>query len=211
MITEQKGGIAYSFDVDDVLIDRGGISRGLGLISGKLKPHRLPTYDVSNLPLIVREVIDLPLYGVFEKVSFEVHARRKVISGVKVELETITTEGIVVYGNTGRSNKKAWVEMTEQTLQDGEIADYFQNIFYAPDGVKTAVSKAVALQTLQTQYKQVAHFDDDPRTVAYLASLFPDIKLYLIEYGSTGLLFSRKEMAKFPNIHRIGVISKTGK
>jgi len=194
---------ARSCDLDDSLIEREGITRGLGLAIGRIKPHRFPPYDALTLPDVSRDIVDLPITSLAEQISFTAHSKRSVFSEAIELVEQDAADGIHIYGNTGRSNKRIWTKMTEETLRRAGINQYFQDIFYTPDGVKTAVSKASGLKFLLTKYEKVSHLEDDPRTAAYIALLFPMVDVYLIQYESTGLLFSRKEMERFPNIHRI--------
>lgn len=111
-------------------------------------------------------------------------------------------QGIDNYGNTGRSNKRAWVEMSSETLEKGGIAHLLNAIFYTPEGIKTAVSKAVAILELRDYYRIVEHYEDDPRTAVYLARLFPEMVIHLVEYGTTGMLYSREEINMLPNVIR---------
>ncbi|MBI4079470.1 MAG: hypothetical protein HY429_04220 [Candidatus Levybacteria bacterium] len=151
--------------------------------------------------------VDIPINGLKERISFEFHARRKVYSGVEHEFKKLVAEGTDIYGNTGRSHKGQWVDMTEQTLHRGGVAEYFKEIFYTPDGVITAVSKAHALLKLTELYKDVEFDDDDPRTARFIAKMFPYITVNLVQHGPAGLLVSRSELDELPNLRRVAVFS----
>lgn len=196
---------AHSYDLDDTLIGRSGSARMVGFFEGKILSHHLPSYTSDVLPEIQRVTSDTSL-SVIERLSLTFHSHGKVLPGVPGNIEQDVSDGIHVYGNTGRPNKTAWVDMTERTLHKGGILTQFEDIFYTPHGMKTAVSKAVALKELAARYRKVAHYDDDPKTAVYLATLFPDVQIYLIQSGVTGLLYSREEIARVPNIHRIAAI-----
>lgn len=202
--------IACSFDLDDTVVGREGITRGAGALAGIFKRHSLPSYTISNLPEIDRTVVDEPLTRL-EATSFIVHRRRNVFPGVFELLEEQVSDGADIFGNTGRSNKRAWVDMTWNSLTRGGISHFFRDIFFTPKGMETAVSKAVGLKELQVAYRKVIHVDDDPRTIAFLANIFPEMDIYLITYGTTGLLYSREEMSGSPHVHRIGSLRELRK
>lgn len=206
MIIRQEGNRAYSWDLDDTLIGRERITRGLGVINAKIKPHKLPTLNLDDIPDVVRETVDEPLRGISERISFAIHARRRVIPSVQGVLDRAKTDGIAHYGNTGRPNKRLWVDMTHATLERGEIAHFFEGIFFTPEGMKTVISKVAGIKELKKHYPKVDHFEDDPRTAVYIATIFPNVTVHLIQYGSSGLLYSRQETDRFPNIRRVGII-----
>jgi len=198
---------ARVFDFDDILVGRERITRVSGLVFERLKPHKLPSLtltDISQLDLNYDRVA-IPISSLKERVSFEFHARRNVYHRVKEELERIATDGTDIYGNTGRSNKGEWVDMTDETLDKGKVRDYFKGIFYTPDGVRTTVSKAHVIQLLTEQYEQVEFDDDDPRTVLFIAQVFPNVRVNLVQHRSTGLLVSSRELDELPNLRRVAV------
>src|SRR3989338_8791479 len=202
---------ARVFDFDDTLIGREVFTRVSGLVMGRIRPHRSPNLtitDISQLSLNHNRV-DTPINSLIERISFEFHARRNVYPGVVGAFEKLVADGTDIYGNTGRSHKAHWVDMTEETLHRGRVAEYFRGVFYTPDGVRTAVSKAHALLGLAEQYEEVEFDDDDPRTARFIAKLFPNIKVNLIQHGSTGLLVSRSELDELPNLKRVAVFSGT--
>lgn len=209
-MTEQLHRKTRVFDFDDILIGRERITRVSGLVIGRLRPHsplNLALTDITQLDLNHGRVA-VPINGLKERISFEFHARRNVYPGVRDELEKLAAGGMDIYGNTGRSHKGEWVDMTEETLHRGRVGEYFKDIFYTPDGVRTAVSKAHGIQKLTERYEEVEFDEDDPRTAYFIAGLFPNVKVNLVQYGSTCLLVSRAELDESPNITRVAVFSK---
>ena len=53
--------------------------------------------------------------------------------------------------------------MTWDSLRSGGVDRYFQRIFFTPKGVSPTRSKMHAIAEL-SQFGQVTHYDDDPRT-----------------------------------------------
>jgi len=196
------------FDLDDTLISRGPPARILGLAGGKIRPHRPPNLSSQQIAKlnIGHHKVDGNIHGFFEQLSFSVHAGRSMIPGVRQELERFDKEGFDIYGNTGRSNKAPWVDMTEKTLENGGVKYFFKDIFYTPDGIKTAVSKAHGIHVLLTRYSNLEFYDDDPRTALFIARTFPNIQVNLVQYGTTGLLVARSEMEQVSNLRRIAVL-----
>lgn len=199
--------IAQSYDIDDTLV-----RRIFHVQAGAIKRHlthkpRILIPSLTDIPQFNREVVDVPLEGIVEKASFKFHSGRWVYPHVPGVLAQRKAEGIHIYGNTGRSNKREWVEMTKRTLSDGGIADYFEEegIFYKPEGVSTLFSKLDAIRTLREKYGKVEHFDDNPADAIPIAVLFPDVEVYIINYASTGVLFSRKNL-EYSNVHRIAMV-----
>lgn len=200
MFKIEGGEEAYSFDLDDTIFRREKIIRYLGFIKGGLNRHKRSPYNINNLPNISFGPVDQPITGLVEKLSFKIHAQRSIIPETKDIIIEAASQGIDIYGNTGRSNKREWEIMTARSLENAGIAEYFRGVFHTPDGIKTAMSKAVALKLLLENYKQVSHFEDDYRTVLFLADLFPNIDIYFIQHALSGLLYSDNEPK---NIHRI--------
>lgn len=206
---EQQYSRARVFDFDDTLIGREAVTRVSGLVMGRIRPHRSPNLtvaDISQLNLNHSRV-DIPINRLKERISFEFHARRNVYPGVLRAFEKLVADGTDIYGNTGRSHKGRWVDMTGETLHRGRVAEYFKGIFYTPDGVRTAVSKAHALLMLIEHYAEVEFDDDDPRTARFIAELFPNVQVNLVQHKSTGLLISRNELNELPNLRRVAVFS----
>ncbi len=210
MSTELIGKKARVFDFDDTLIGREWVTRISGSAIGRIRPHSLPTFSLDDVFLLDLNHGRVPvsISGLKERISFEFHARRNVYPGVKRELEIMAAERVDIYGNTGRSHKREWVDMTEETLRRGGVREYFKGIFYTPDGTRTAVSKAHGIQILTGQYEEVEFDDDDPRTAYFIAQLFPAVRVNLIQHGSTSLFLARRILDDPSNIRRVGVFGK---
>ena len=197
-------------DFDDTTIGREKIIRYLALIGGTIHPHKLPNLtreDISNLD-INHNRVEGHVKGWWEDKTFRVHRRRKILPGVRDKLARLVDQGVDIYGNTGRSNKSDWVDMTDETLQRGGVRNYFKEIFYTPEGTKTAVSKAHGLYLLLEQYDDLEFYDDDPRTTHFIAAMFPEIQVKLIQYRSTGLLVARRDLETLPNLKKITSFAK---
>ena len=194
-MAEFKAPIANSWDLDGIIIGREGISNKFSAWKGKLKPS-------SNLPLSFKDVPPI-IRNIAEAISFSASSRRKVLPEAVKALELAKRDGIDNYGNTGRLDKKKWRVITESTLEAGKARDLLKKIFYTDPGLSTVVSKAEAIRELRQSYLRVRHIDDDPKTAFYLASKFPDMTVYLVQYGRKGLLYSKTETDKFPNLKRI--------
>jgi len=193
---------AHSWDLDDTVFNRGGLVRGLGVVKAVIKPSHLKIPTLDQIPQLTRQVVDQPITNPFEMISFSDHAKRRLIPGVREEMEEVAAAGEDNFGNTGRSNKRQWVGMTEDALDRVGISNLLTDVFYTPDGIKTAVSKAAAIRELLKRYDKVTHHEDDPRTAVFIACLFPDVEVVLVEYGSTGRLYSSREVDRYPNIRR---------
>lgn len=207
-IPENRSTRARTWDYDDTMFGRERITRRLAAVKAKLRPSVVYEYPWNEMPIVVREVINKPLEGVAEKVSYAFHARRQIFPFTPQALEAAISQGIDNYGNTGRSSKLPWVEMSEQALIDGGIDSFIIGTFFTPDGMRTALSKAAAIAELRNYYPDVSHVDDDPRTVVFLAGLFPDSTFYLVQYGTNGLLYDRETLEEFPNIKPVAVITE---
>ena len=117
--------------------------------------------------------------------------------------------GIDVYGNTGRPNKRRWVNMTEHKLEKGLLYGRFKYIFFRPKDVKPIQSKGEAIALLAEHYDHVTHYDLDPWVVFGLAKVFPEVEFKLVETLGTGLFVSQAEMNRFPNVERVAQFNYT--
>lgn len=201
---------ASVFDLDDTLIGRGKAERVLGLTMGKMRSHRPPGLSLADIAKLHlnHSRVSVPIHTLKERLSLMFHARRSVYQGVREEFERIAANGRDIYGNTGRSHKGEWVDMTEETLHRGEIAAYFRGVFYTPEDSRASVSKAHAIQELTSRYDGIEFYDDDPRTALFIARLFPNVNVNLVQHGLTGMLVSRQELETFPNLRRVAVFGK---
>jgi hypothetical protein len=112
-----------------------------------------------------------------------------------------------VYGNTGRPNRRPWVDMTERTLIKGFVLDRFKDIFFKPKDVSSIQSKGEAIDRLTKHYDHVTHFDDDPYVIFGLAKKFPEVTFIYVQPLDFGLLVTREEMERFPNIRRVAQLT----
>lgn len=199
---------AISFDLDDTIIGRGVADRLGGVLKSKVKPPHKGVPLLASIPEINHDAVNMSVRAGLEAISLALHARRNVLPGVKEILEEVSTKGIDIFGNTGRSNKQAWVDMTMDTLARGQVASFFQRVFFTPDDTRSSISKIDALRQLRMEYNFVEHYEDDPQTARNIAALFPEITVFLITNGTTGMLFSKYEVNKFPNIKRVGFVGE---
>ncbi|MCX6791501.1 MAG: hypothetical protein NT149_00495 [Candidatus Gottesmanbacteria bacterium] len=112
-----------------------------------------------------------------------------------------------IYGNTGGPNKRPWIDMTVRTLEKGLVYTRFKDIFFRPSGVSGVESKGAAILELITQYDDVTHYDDDPWVIfglakAFPAEKFPGVKFILVQELDAGILATREELERFPNVRR---------
>lgn len=193
-----------SFDLDGLLfttqhnIQLGAIK---GFLLKGIKVYRPP----EQIPTVIRAIDETPVSSWTEKLSLYFHSKRKVKTGVPEFLHMRQTDK---YGNTGRSNKRAWVEMTEHALDAGKIRHYLLDVFYKPYGMSSTVSKGAALYELCKTYERVRHYDDNPADVLRLAPLLPSVEFVVVEDKSAGVLFSRVEMSQYPNVTRIAYLGE---
>lgn len=193
---------AESFDLDGVIIGRPGIqAKALWEFSRRGNEIYTPPDYIPHVPRNIRGGV---IFSPSELISFNAHNGRHVVPGVTEFLERRDAD---IYGNTGRSNKKPWVEMTRNTLRDGEVLAQFQDIFFKPPGTKTIISKGAGIQQLREQYGHVTHYDDNPADVLGLAAYFRDVDFVIVQDWTTGILFSRIEMNNYPNVTRVSKLS----
>ena len=122
-------------------------------------------------------------------------------------------EEVVVFGNTGRPNKRPWINMTYDTLYRGGVDHLFKEIFFRPHGVTGTKGKGAAILSLLEQgYDKVRHTDDDPVVIYSLASFFdqkhyPNVSFVLKQDLSAGILMSRRLAKQYPNVSYIAELS----
>jgi hypothetical protein len=191
---------ATSLDLDGVIFSRPPIQ--ITAVFGYML-HGNGIYEpVRNLSDMERSVVDEPITSFFEKRSYKTHASRKLAPDAHQFIEQEANERDI-YGNTGRRNKKNWVDMTKQTLDDEKVLRFFKDFFFKPKGVRTVESKGAAISQLLKRYKNVKHVDDNPADVLPLAKIFPMVQFFIVQDLTTGLLFSRIEIKEYPNVKRV--------
>ena len=109
-----------------------------------------------------------------------------------------------VFGNSGRPNKRWWINETENTLWNGFVRPVFKDVFYRPNGVEGIVSKGEALMRLCEMYDEVIHYDADAWVTYGLARALPRVKFVLVQGLSLGTLFDFTLAKEVPNVELIG-------
>lgn len=194
---------ADSLDIDGFLVNRQ-----IALQAGAIKARVHDGVMMYDRPLVIPQVercvdsteIQFPK----EAISFFFHSKRGIRKGVVEQLNQRDTDK---YGNTGRSNKQQWVDMTWQQLNASEL-EGLQDIFFTPQGVKTVVSKGAGIQELLSKYDHVTHFDDDPLTVLLLAKHFKEVDFVLVEDLSAGYLLHGVDWKDYSNVRRVETINE---
>lgn len=196
-----RGEIAYVFDVDDVMFNRGVATRLGGYLVGVISNH-IPKKEL-RLHELDRTVKIRPISKP-EQILLNIHARRGMYPGVPQLIGAIHHTKEAAYVNTGRPNVLAWTQMTRNRLNYYGIGHLFSGMFFRPEGVSTAESKAEALQILSTQYDLVRFADDDGRTILRLAPVVPkNVELNLLHQPLTHRLVPEHMLAAFPNVRHI--------
>lgn len=157
----------------------------------------LPPSNVDKLP---RYTSEKPLTAQ-EFLSFAAHAIRFVYPDAKKAL--LELPNVDVYGNTGRSNKKPWVAMTQATLKRGGIWPRLDCVFHKPNdlNISTTISKIAHVAWLKDHYDQVSHADDNPENALTMAAYFKDMQVRIIKDFSTTYLLSGIDLKRdFPNV-----------
>ncbi len=192
---------AISLDLDGVVIFRPPIQAGALFNRHIIRRGRRMYNPPDAVPQITRES---PLEGQMkpsELVSFLTHCLKWVYPGAKYFIRDQREAHF--YGNTGRRNKTPWIQLTRKTLERGGVLERFEDIYFRPEGTRTMLSKLEAIDRLRTRYTQVTHYDDNPADALPIAAFFPDVKVVIVQDLSTGLLYSREEAAKYPNVMRV--------
>ena len=191
---------AVSLDLDGVVIWRPPFQLK-AFVDRHVKRRGVKIFNPpQSIPVLSQEIKSDHLRK-GEVASFLMHSIRKVNSSVPGFLDNNFYAD--VYGNTGRVNRTPWVRMTMQTLQRAGVAEEFKDIYFKPEGTKTMLSKLAAINVLRTRYAQVVHYDDNPADALPIAAFFPDVQVVIVQDLTTGLLYSREEAAKYPNVRRV--------
>lgn len=132
--------------------------------------------------------------------NFSAHLIRFVFPDARKALLELPTE-VDVIGNTGRSDKLAWTNMTEATLKRGRIRHRFEGVLHRPKGFHTTESKIANIAMLRIIYNRITHVDDNPADALPIAATFPDIDVCIVKDLSTKYLLSRVDLERdFPNV-----------
>jgi hypothetical protein len=195
-----KEKFAVSFDLDGVLI-----KRPIPAQFAAFKPwsYNKPLDLNSDYPICAIGKIpqNRPL-SFIEKAELQFITKRSVIPEAAEIIDRIQAD--IIIGNTGRSNNSRMVNLTTEQLHRGKILNKLDYVNFKPDGMSPDESKYWALRELIGKgYTNIIHYDDNARTVKRLALLLPEVKFVIVQDRTSGILFSRKEMEKYPNVTRI--------
>jgi hypothetical protein len=189
---------AESFDLDGIVI-HSPLPFPIDEVS-KYFRVRPVNYESPPIVPLSREVDETYAMSAKQHIAYGVQSVRSVDLDTWEFLWNRTAD---VYGNTGRPNKRPWVDMTARTLEKGFVYTRFKNIFFRPAGVTGIESKGAAIAELVKQYDNVTHIDDDPWVIFGLAKVFPRVTFMLVQDLDFGILVSRAEMERFPNVRRV--------
>lgn len=192
---------AISLDLDGVVIWRPPVQFG-AFVKRHIKRQGATMYTPpEEIPELSREIKDDQLKP-SELLSYLMHAIRSVSGSARefIDEKSVTAD---IYANTGRAARTPWVNMTMRTLENGGLHGAFADYFFKPDGTRTMLSKLAAVDDLRRKYEKVTHYDDNPADALPIASHFPDVHVVIVEDLSTGILYSRHEAQRYPNVTRI--------
>lgn len=116
--------------------------------------------------------------------------------------------GIVIFGNTGRSDKLPVVNATWESLALAGLDGRFRLIYFKPDGQETVEHKVAVTGKIAKQYgeKKIVVADDNPYDLLPQAARFPGSRFILIRDLTTRKLLGGINMAtEYPNV----VIART--
>lgn len=92
------------------------------------------------------------------------------------------------------------MDLTKRSLAKAGILERFQDLYFRPRGITTAVSKLSGVAYLRQQYDQVVHFDDNPLDGVPIARFFPDVQVVIVRDYSTDRLLRVVDLAGLPNL-----------
>ena len=202
----EKVSLARIMDLDDTSVKRETSTRIASTIASVLTLAFIPHLSLRQIERMSfnHEPVNVPVRNKREQDSLDRHARREFFPSAIAEIQGCATSGIPVYIATGRSNKQEWVVMTEASLKNAGVRQWVSGIYYTPDGIPTATSKAHVMHLLSQQYETLEFDDDDPRTVAVLARLFPDMTINYVAHGLARLLGVHNRLeAQFSNVRAV--------
>lgn len=189
---------AESFDLDGIVIP-STIPFQFDAVSKYFREGPV-NYKPPVIVPLCREVEETYAMSIKQTIAYFVQSIHSVDRDMWQFLWSRTAD---VYGNTGRPNKRPWVNMTVRTLEDGFVFQRFKKIFFRPEGVSGIQSKGAAIAELADEYDHVTHYDDDPWVIFGLAKVFPRVTFTLVQDLNFGTLVSYEEMKRFPNVRRV--------
>lgn len=192
---------AISLDLDGVVIWRPPFQLG-AFTKRHIKRRGAAMYaPPTEIPEFERRIKEDRLKP-SELLSYLMHAIRPVSVSARefIEENSPTAD---IYANTGRVARTPWVDMTKRTLKRGGLNGAFEGYFFKPEGTRTMLSKLEAIDRLSESYEQVTHFDDNPADALPIAARLPNVRVVIVQDLSTGMLYSRDEARRYPNVTRI--------
>lgn len=201
-MSEQR--TAASMDLDGVLFSRFPAQMDL------LKPWNY------NKSLTIENTFIDRSQRVLQTGPFSRHEKAEVLDHKKRNIKKEGVEMVyqldvdTIIGNTGRPYNQEMVTMTQERLYDAGITigeeGTFKYVLFKPEGYSSDESKYWGLQELlEMGYARVFHYDDNAASVKRLAKALPQINFVIVQDLSSGILFSRAEMEKYPNVARIAL------
>lgn len=184
--------MAFSFDCDGVLVTTFPYQAGA---LRRLNPNLFQ--PPIEIPVIKHEVTGGNLRS-REIPSFLLHCLKWVPRSTIEALDILYSQ--CLYVNIGRRNTKPWVDLTKRSLARAGILERFQDLYFRPRGVTTAVSKLHGVACLRQQYSQVIHFDDNPLDGVPIAQFFPDVLVVIVRDYSTNRLLKEVNLTRLTNL-----------
>ncbi len=199
----EAGTKAIVFDLDRTLFKITPLGKPILFLKQRKPPHELPIHtreEIARLD-INHSPTKQPSTGLSEDFSLQLIARSKLFPGVADEIKRLIDEGFDIFINTGRPNKLTWADVTNETLDNAGILNFFKEIFYKPPGVSSTISKAHVLHLLSKGYNTVEFSDDEAPTAHFIASIFPEIRVNLVKNN-----LSRTTLETLPNLKIVSSI-----
>lgn len=190
----------YGFDLDDSVFWREVGIRYFGHAKNLLLRPSFPKQTLDEIPHYDHTPYDRKS-SLTDHISRGWHSRRTAIFGVAELINEINeiidqTEDPEkkpeVWGITGRPCSKAWYEMTQAQLMEANIK--LTGIRMKPKGISGILSKAESIRDLGV----TDFYEDDKRTILYLAKLFPNVRFNYIDHGLAPL--TEKDLEGIGNI-----------
>ncbi len=189
---------AESYDLDGVVI-RSPLPFPIESVSKHFRVRPV-NYEPPPVVPLTRRVEETHAMSAQQRIAYAASLVRSVDMDTWQFLWERTAD---VYGNSGRPNKRPWVDMTVRTLKKGMVYTRFKDIFFRPHGVSGIESKGAAIAELTKKYDHVTHIDDDPWVIFGLAKVFPDVQFTLVQDLDFGILVTNEELQRFPNVRRV--------
>lgn len=185
------------FDGDGVVVWREPAAFYPGFLKNLILRPSLPTKGLQDIPRMDHTPQDLPRRGWKDRISARFHYERIAIPGVAEIIRGEIESGNFVCIVTGRKATCNWYDQTEAQLKRENI--HPTAIFMTPVGMSGLDSKADVIR----EEKITDFFEDDKRTILFLAGLFPDVRFNHIDHGLEPL--TEEELRQNPNINVIPI------